>query len=234
MVREPRSTGSRELFASRERDRQSAQSRRVDDLHEMTEVVGDLTGYREIAVVLGGGLHDDGQPTPSTLARADAAAALARTRDVAVIVSGSHGAGPKPKRTEAAFMADRLVQRGIQPTRIFLEDDSRDTVTNAAFVAERYLATLEPRRLIIITSPFHMARALATFALVLGPAWPLEAHPSAPGSNETQLAATETRYLEHTRAVLEGIKPGDTARIAARVRATLHERVSDAPHRRRS
>jgi len=39
-------------------------------------VTRDIAAYREIAVVLGGGLGRDGTPNPSTLARADAAASL--------------------------------------------------------------------------------------------------------------------------------------------------------------
>ncbi len=189
-----------------------------------------LVDHAEIAVVLGGGLRSDGGPTRSTIARADAAAELVE-RDIAFIVSGSRGNGPPPERTEADFMAERLVERGVARSRIFVEDESRDTVSNAAFVAERYLSALAPRRLVIVTSPFHMARSLETFSLVLGPPWPLEAHPSVPGPNEETRAATETLYLGHTRALLEGMRPGDFARIAERVRRTLHERVSDAPRR---
>ena len=140
----------------------------------MANADGDLSRFRGIAVVLGGGLHADGTPTQPTLARADAAAELSRARDVALIASGSHGNGPRPKITEAEIMARRLAERGVSRERIFLEDQSRDTLSNAAFVAELYLAGIAPRPLVIVTSPFHMARSLVTFGLVLGPSWPLE------------------------------------------------------------
>jgi uncharacterized SAM-binding protein YcdF (DUF218 family) len=195
----------------------------------MTAMGRALADAPEIVVVLGGGLREDGRPTWSTQARADAAADYAKEHDVPVIVSGSHGNGPRPVRTEAELMADRLVERGIARTRIYLEDESRDTVTNATFVAKRYLAGLEPRPLRIVTSPFHMDRSLATFALVLGPSWSLVAHPSAPGPKEAEHAATEALYLERTRALLADLEPGDLPRIAERARATLHERVTDAP-----
>ena len=193
----------------------------------MTDTDGDLSKFREIAVVLGGGLESDGTPTPSTLARAEAAAQLAKGRDIALIVSGSHGDGPRPTVTEAEAMARRIIERGIPRSRIFIEDESRDTVSNAVFVAERYLAGITPRPLVIVTSPFHMARSLATFALVLGPAWPLEAYPAAPGTKDDAHAATEELYLGHTRARLEGLQPGDIQRIAERVRATMHQHVGD-------
>ena len=193
----------------------------------MTNADGDLSKFREIAVVLGGGLNADHTPKAATLARADAAAQLARERDVALIVSGSHGDGPKPKITEAEYIARRLIERGISRSRIFIEDESRDTVSNAVFVAERYLAGTEPRALVIVTSPFHMARSLATFALVLGPAWPLEAYPAAPGTKEDAHEATEELYLGHTRARLKGLQPGDIRGIAERVRASMHLHVGD-------
>lgn len=178
-----------------------------------------LADFSEIAVVLGAGLEDDGGPTETTLARADAAASLARERDIGFIVSGSHGDEPTPQHTEAHFMAERLAANGIPRSRIFLEDESRDTVANAALVAERYLAEIAPRPLVIVTSPFHMARALAIFAMVLGPSWPLEGQLARHTGQDEAREPTETLYLGHARALLEGTTPGDIAAIAARVRA---------------
>lgn len=180
----------------------------------------ELAEYPEIAIVLGAGLEDDGSPTETTLARADAAAALAAERDIAFITSGRHGVGePGHAHSEAHFMAKRLEEKGVPGSHIFVEDESRDTVANAALVAERYLAGITPRPLIIVTSPFHMARSLAIFAMVLGPAWPLEAHLAARTGQDEAREATEEPYLDHARALLDGTTPGDIARIAARVRA---------------
>jgi uncharacterized SAM-binding protein YcdF (DUF218 family) len=187
-----------------------------------------LAEFSEIAVVLGAGLEDEGAPTETTLARADAAASLARERDIAFIVSGSHGDEPVPQHTEAYFMAERLAANGIARSRIFLEDESRDTVGNAALVAERYLATIAPRPLVVVTSPFHMARALAIFAMVLGPSWPLEGHLAGRTGQDEAREPTELLYLGHARALLQGTTPGDIALIAARVRAR-----GDWPPRRR-
>ena len=196
----------------------------------MTNADGDLSRFREIAVVLGGGLLPDGTPTESTRARANAAADLAGARgEIALVLAGSHGNGRRPNSTEASLMRERLLARGVSPMRIFLEDRSRDTLSNAVFVAERYLAGIAPRPLIIVTSPFHMARSLATFGLVLGPAWRLEPYPAARGTQEDAHAATEELYLGHTRARLEGLQPGDIRGLAERVRATMRANVSAEP-----
>jgi uncharacterized SAM-binding protein YcdF (DUF218 family) len=124
-------------------------------------------------------------------------------------------------------MADRIIGAGIDPSRVFLEDRSRDTLSNAAYVAQRYLSKVTPRPIVIVTSPFHMARSLETFALVLGPGWPLEAYLSARGPREDAHALTEERYLGNTRARLAGVTPGDLPTILERVRASLRENVAD-------
>src|SRR5207245_9881348 len=103
-------------------------------------------------------------------------------------------------------------------SRIFIEDESRDTVANAALVAERYLAEISPRPLVIVTSPFHMGRALAIFAMVLGPSWPLEGRLAARTGQDEAREPTEPLYLGRARAVLEGTTPGGFARIAPRLR----------------
>ena len=127
-----------------------------------------IAAYPEIIVVLGGGVLPDGTPAPATLARGTAAAELARAHpDAAIVCSGSHGVGRKPRRSEAAAMAGLIVAAGIDRERIFLEDQSRDTIGNAVYVAERYLGAIAPRRVYIVSSPFHLERSVETFRLVL-------------------------------------------------------------------
>jgi uncharacterized SAM-binding protein YcdF (DUF218 family) len=161
----------------------------------------------------------DGTPAPATLARAVAAADLARAHtDAAIICSGSHGVGRKPRRSEAASMGDLIVERGIDHERIFLEDESRDTIGNAIYVADRYLGAIPARRIFLVTSPFHLERSVETFRLVLGPAWEIEGVPSAPAPDDGERAKHEPRFLMQTRAYLAGIAPGEVARMVAKLR----------------
>jgi uncharacterized SAM-binding protein YcdF (DUF218 family) len=177
-----------------------------------------LSAHPEIIVVLGGGILADGTPAPATLARAEAAADLARAHPgAAIICSGSHGAGRKPKRSEAAAMADLVVARGIDRERIFLEDESRDTIGNAVHVADRYLATIPARPMYLVTSPFHLERSVETFRLVLGSTWHFEGVASAPAPDDGERAKQEPRFLMQTRAFLAGIAPGEVARMVAKL-----------------
>ncbi len=179
-----------------------------------------VDAYPEIIVVLGGGMLADGTPAPATLARGAAAAELAREHPkAAIICSGSHGVGRKPRRSEAASMADLIVDHGIERERIFLEEESRDTIGNAVYVAERYLSAATPRRLYVVTSPFHLERSVETFRLIFGPAWEIVGAPSAPALDDGERAKHERRFLMQTHAFLAGIAPGEVARIIAKLRS---------------
>jgi len=181
--------------------------------------VSGLAEHRELIVVLGGGMLADSTPAPSTLARATAAAELARALPgAAIICSGSHGVGRRPRKSEAASMADVIIAKGIAPTRIFLEDKSRDTIGNAVHVAERYLAAIAPRPVHVVTSPFHLARSVETFRLVLGPAWPIDGTASGAVPDDPERARSEQRFLEQTRLFLADTTPGDIAGIAAKLK----------------
>jgi len=182
-------------------------------------VTASVADYPELIVVLGGGMLAGGSPAPSTLARAETAAELALEHpEAAIICSGSHGVGRKPRRSEAASMGDAIAARGIEAGRIFLEDESRDTIGNAVHVAERYLATLSPRPMYLVTSPFHLDRSLETFKLVLGPAWTIHGRASSIVPDDPERARHERRFLEQTRLFLADTTPGDIAGIAAKLR----------------
>lgn len=186
----------------------------------MTNDDGDLSGFPEVAVVLGGGIGPDGTPTASTAARARAAAHLASKRpDLAVILSGSHGDGESPPKSEAAIMADLLIESGIERRRVFLEERSRDTIGNAVEVVSRYLGKMEPRPLYLITSPFHLERALVTFRHLLGFAWQVQAVAAEDTADDLERAKRETFYLQETFAFFEGTKPGEWRAVEKRFRA---------------
>lgn len=116
-------------------------------------------------------------------------------------------------------MADLIVAGEIDRERIFLEEQSRDTIGNAVFVGELYLSAISPRRVYVLTSPFHLERSVETFHLVLGPAWQIEGVASAPAPDDAERATHERRFLEQTREFLAGMAPGEVSRMGAKLRA---------------
>jgi uncharacterized SAM-binding protein YcdF (DUF218 family) len=179
-----------------------------------------LAAASEIVVVLGS--------RRSQVARARSAAALLRERPRAIaIVSGRAGFERPVGPTEAQVMADVLVSEGVARDRILLEDESRDTVGNAVLTALRYLRDVAPRRLTVVTSPFHLERALFIFRQVLGPAWPIAGHASAALPDDEGRGADEARYLEEALRMFAGTEPGDVRRAASLLRERWPELYGD-------
>lgn len=180
----------------------------------------------EIIVVLGGGLLADGSPDASTVRRAEAAAALALERPLAAVIAS--GAGPlpsepqhaaasaRPRGPEAGHLARILTERGVDPARIHVEDESMDTLGNAVLTAARYLRELTPRPLLLVTSPFHARRAAWAFERAL-PGWEIRSHPSAEGPEDAPRRLNEPAFHLNNQELIEGVASGDLAGMFERL-----------------
>ena len=120
---------------------------------------GDPKETVEYIVVLGAKVRPDG-PSVSLMDRIRAAEDyLTEHPDVIAVVSG--GKGPDEPMTEAQCMYEQLVQRGIDPNRIWLEDKATSTWENLQFT----LALIEektgtrPVKMGILSSEYHLFRA---------------------------------------------------------------------------
>ena len=110
-------------------------------------------------IVLGAGLHGD-VPSLSLRNRLDAALEwLEAHPDCVAVVSG--GQGPDEPTTEAQAMYDYLVEYGVEPERIWQEDQSHNTWQNVRYT----LALLEEKGadtsagVVLVSSGFHLTRA---------------------------------------------------------------------------
>lgn len=111
-------------------------------------------------LLLGVELDADDRPTDELLARADAAArACAAHPEAAVVVCG--GVLPGHVRAEADVMAELLVRRGVADARIMRERQSQNTAENMRFAA-RLLGGARGRRVLVVTSDYHLRRAVMT------------------------------------------------------------------------
>ena len=114
-------------------------------------------------VVLGGGVTPDTRLTPanqlsySSLARlAEGLRILGKLPSARLLVSGGCVFSSV---SEALVMKNTAVDMGVEESRIVLEDQSRDTFEQA----ERLKEILGTKPFILITSAFHMRRALSLF-----------------------------------------------------------------------
>ena len=77
--------------------------------------------------------------------------------DVQVVVSG--GQGPDEPTTEAQAMYDYLVEYGVEPERIWQEDQSHNTRENLQFAQEIAQEQGMGEEIAVVTQGFHMYRA---------------------------------------------------------------------------
>ncbi len=90
-----------------------------------------------------------------------------------IIISGGPSSLVYDEGPEAGVAVRELVALGIAHDRITAEEQSRNTVENAVF--SRLIANPQPgERWILVTSAFHMPRAIATFRAA---GFPIEAYP---------------------------------------------------------
>jgi uncharacterized SAM-binding protein YcdF (DUF218 family) len=82
---------------------------------------------------------------------------LEKNPETKVIVSGGKGSGENISEAEA--LRRLLLERRIDKERIFLEDKSKNTMENFKFSNELY--NLSDKNIVIVTSDYHMFRALS-------------------------------------------------------------------------
>lgn len=114
-------------------------------------------GTAENAIVLGLALQN-GQPAPDLIDRVDTAAEYSREYPYSkLILTG--GNPDKNGMTEAAVMKDLLIERGIDPAKMVLEDKAQTTKDNFLNTAK----VIDPARpVVLISSDYHMYRAVNT------------------------------------------------------------------------
>lgn len=124
-------------------------------LHTVACGLVNTAGPAKYALVLGMAL-ENGEPSEDLLKRLDVARDyLQQYPDALLILSGGN---PTPGgATEAAIMRNLLIHRGISTDRLILEERSRTTDENFTCCAK----IVDPSKpIVLITSGYHMARAL--------------------------------------------------------------------------
>jgi hypothetical protein len=166
----------------------------------------------ELIVVLGAGVDKDGVPSKRTVARTLAALQLAKQLPEATVIVTGNGRSNKwtPRSlTEAAAMTRILEKNGIERSRIRQEYQAVDTIGNAILVAARYLMDTTPRKIHLVTSPFHAERASVMFHGIYGTAWPIEVCASEACDGDDVKGAQEHGGIEWANRFLEATTPGD-------------------------
>ena len=76
-------------------------------------------------------------------------------------------------KDDAPLMRERIVEEIKDLSNVYIDDNSTSTVDNA-YYAKRILVKLNARRILIVTSKFHLKRALSVFKLFLRDGYEIE------------------------------------------------------------
>ena len=121
-----------------------------------------------IVVLSGGLIRDDAQCKKTRLGAESVERCLHAARlykqagGCRVIVTGGRGDWKNPCPTLAESMRDFLVESGVKPTDVVLEDQATTTYENALFSLP-LLAEVGAGRILLVTSAAHMPRAEGCF-----------------------------------------------------------------------
>jgi uncharacterized SAM-binding protein YcdF (DUF218 family) len=115
-----------------------------------------------VAVVLGAGIHSDGEPTLTSRWRVIRSVQLYNEGRVPLLLFTAGIANGE--KTEAGVMARYARSLGVPEKAILLEERSTNTEENAQF-ASKMLRALSIGEILLVTDPLHMRRAVDSFRI---------------------------------------------------------------------
>ena len=121
-------------------------------------------------IILGGSIKNDGELPSWVINRLDEAL----NNPTKYYIVASRGTTHKPPPLdkdympidEANRMAEYLIKKGITPSKIFLESWSMDTIGNAYGVMMFHCIPRNLKKILVITSDFHIRRSESIFKKV--------------------------------------------------------------------
>ena len=117
---------------------------------------------KDVIIILGCGLREDGTPTPLLRGRIERALTFAREQEEktgkAPVFVTSGGQGPGEAISESESMKRYLTEQGIPEERIITEDRSADTAENMRFSKEKIGAAGIGGKIAYATTNYHVFR----------------------------------------------------------------------------
>ena len=117
-----------------------------------------------------------------------------------------------PKITEAELMKRYLIELGIPKNKIFKEEKSRDSISNAYYAKKLYFIPKKEKEAIIFTSTYHLERAKYIFKKMFGKKYKLmfRGSPSPFSKVKTEkIIKRQKEILKETKKITKNMKDGD-------------------------
>ena len=182
----------------------------------------------DVILVLGAGVVDVQATTGSTVERLRTAATVIERYPKTLLLSG--GFTSPGNYSEAKSMEIWLNEHypDLSAPRIILEQSSHNSIEEAIY-SRPIIDRLNARNIIIITSDYHLKRALYDFDFVFGVDYEISGVPaiSSESVREDQVLREEL-HLTETKIAFAGITKGDLTAIADR--AAKIDTIEDKIH----
>jgi len=120
-----------------------------------------------------------------------------------------------------AMKAYTVTEHGITPSAVVPEPTSRDTVGDAVFTKRNLALPLHRSQVLVVTSTYHLPRALSAFSFVYGASIQVDGA-GAEASDNDELKQSEARSVASFRETFLGITRIDDAAIIERLRTRHH------------
>ncbi len=107
----------------------------------------------------------------------------------------------------AEVIRDFLINRcGFAPCDVLCDVNSRDTVGDAYFVRRNIVDKMHFKRLLVVTSDYHVNRTREIFGLFYSPSVQVEVFGvDVPGNNDSNVLAHEAASLKAFRSTFDGV-----------------------------
>lgn len=187
-------------------------------INEKRKAKSKNSEMKKIIVCLGSGVGSDGSICPNTQKRVKKAVGTHKENPSVKIVFSGGFTNPAIKMSEAQAMFNyaKIVDSSLSESSVILEEKSKDTIGNGIYTKE-LIDNSNYIDLFLVTSDFHMKRALWIFKFVFGEQYNIYAVESV-SDKQTREAhrSVEISHLGLTELLFIGIKRGDLKAIERR------------------
>lgn len=156
-------------------------------------------------VILGNRLLS--QQLPAELkGRLDLALSLLDRMEIQLIIPSGGRTNPAIDKSESSAMANYLLDAGVNPRRILLEERAMDTIGNAIFsrlALDNYRACTE---VVVVTSCYHVGRSRFIFENTFGSRYSLDFSHCA---GQTLARPDEAASMAKAEEFFRGVESGD-------------------------
>ena len=122
-----------------------------------------------IGVILGGGITNRGKTPRDALSRVKKGLKLFKAGKIdSFVLSGGKTSQKFPKLSEAKLFRDYLLKHKVPKKKIILEEQSHSTLGNAVFCKKLFVKKKLPKKITVVTSDYHLNRALRAFKHIFG------------------------------------------------------------------